>query len=30
MEAKDWVKRIEKKIMIAQCTNCEKVLFAAH
>jgi hypothetical protein len=30
MEAEDWIKSIEKKLEIAQCTNQEKVLFAAH
>jgi hypothetical protein len=30
MEAKDWLKRVEKKLVIAQCTDCEKVLFAMH
>jgi hypothetical protein len=30
MEAKDWLKSIEKKLEIAQCTDWEKVLFAAH
>jgi hypothetical protein len=30
MEAEDWLKGVEKKLMIAQCTNREKVLFAAH
>jgi hypothetical protein len=30
MEAKDWLKGVEKKLMIAQCTNHEKVLFATH
>jgi hypothetical protein len=30
MEAEDWLKRVEKKLVIAQCTDCEKVLFAAH
>jgi hypothetical protein len=30
MEAKDWLKGIEKKLVIAQCTDHEKVLFAAH
>jgi hypothetical protein len=30
MEAKDWLKGIEKKLMIAQCTDHEKVLFAAY
>jgi hypothetical protein len=29
MEAKDWLKSIEKKLEIAQCTDQEKVLFAA-
>jgi hypothetical protein len=27
MEAEDWLKGIEKKLMIAQCTDHEKVLF---
>jgi hypothetical protein len=30
MEAKDWLKSIEKKLEIAQCTDQEKVLFAAN
>jgi hypothetical protein len=30
MEAKDWLNRVEKKLVIAQCTDREKVLFAAH
>jgi hypothetical protein len=30
MEAKDWLKGVEKKLMIAQCTDREKVIFAAH
>jgi hypothetical protein len=30
MEAEDWLKGVEKKLMIAQCTDHEKVLFAAH
>jgi hypothetical protein len=30
MEAKDWLKGIEKKLVIAKCMDCEKVLFAAH
>jgi hypothetical protein len=30
MEAKDWLRSIEKKLEIAQCTDQEKVLFAAH
>jgi hypothetical protein len=30
MEDEDWLKGIEKKIMIIQCTDHEKVLFAAH
>jgi hypothetical protein len=30
MEAKDWLKGVEKKLVIAQCTDHEKVLFAVH
>jgi hypothetical protein len=30
MEAKDWLKGAEKKLMIAQCTNQVKVLFVVH
>jgi hypothetical protein len=30
MEAKDWLKGVEKKLVIAQCTDHEKVLFATH
>jgi hypothetical protein len=30
MEAEDWLKSIEKKLEIAQCTDQEKVLFATH
>jgi hypothetical protein len=30
MEAKYWLKGVEKKLVIAQCTDHEKVLFAAH
>jgi hypothetical protein len=30
MEAEDWLKGVEKKLVIAQCMNREKVLFAAH
>jgi hypothetical protein len=30
MEAEDWLKSIEKKLEIAQCTNQEKVLFVEH
>jgi hypothetical protein len=30
MEAEDWLKGIEKKLMIAQCMDHEKVLFAGH
>jgi hypothetical protein len=30
MEAEEWLKRVEKKLMIAQCTDREKVLFAVH
>jgi hypothetical protein len=30
MEAENWLKGVEKKLMISQCTDCEKVLFATH
>jgi hypothetical protein len=30
MEANDWLKGVEKKLVIAQCTDREKVLFATH
>jgi hypothetical protein len=30
MEAEDCLKGVEKKLMIAQCMNHQKVLFAAH
>jgi hypothetical protein len=30
LEADDWLKAAEKKLLIAQCTEREKVLFAAH
>jgi hypothetical protein len=30
MEAEDWLKGVEKKLRIAQCTDREKVLFATH
>jgi hypothetical protein len=30
MEAKDWLKGVERKLVIAQCTDHEKVLFVAH
>jgi hypothetical protein len=30
METEDWLKSIEKKLYIGQCTDQEKVLFAAH
>jgi hypothetical protein len=30
MEAKDWLKGVEKKLVIAQCTDRERVLFATH
>jgi hypothetical protein len=30
MDAEDWLKGVEKKLMIAQCTDHKKVLFAAH
>jgi hypothetical protein len=30
MGAEDWLKGVEKKLVITQCTDREKVLFAAH
>jgi hypothetical protein len=30
MEAKDWLNGVEKKLMIAQCTDHDKVLFVVH
>jgi hypothetical protein len=30
MESKDWLKGVEKKLVIAQCMDREKVLFVAH
>jgi hypothetical protein len=30
MAAKDWLKGVEKKLVIAQCIDHEKVLFAVH
>jgi hypothetical protein len=30
MDARDWIKGVEKKLVIAQCTDREKDLFAAH
>jgi hypothetical protein len=30
MDAKDWLKLVEKKLELAQCTDREMVLFAAH
>jgi hypothetical protein len=30
MDAEDWVKGVEKKLVIAQCMDRDKVLFAAH
>jgi hypothetical protein len=30
MDAEDWLKGVEKKLMIGQCTDREKVLFAEH
>jgi hypothetical protein len=29
MEAEDWLKGVEKKLVIVQCTDHEKVLFTA-
>jgi hypothetical protein len=30
MEVEDWLKGVEKKLVITQCMDREKVLFAAH
>jgi hypothetical protein len=30
MDAKDWLKGVEKKLVIAQCMDRKKVLFVAH
>jgi hypothetical protein len=30
MDTEDWLKGVEKKLVIAQCTDREKVFFAAH
>jgi hypothetical protein len=30
VDAEDWLKGVEKKLVIAQCTDREKVLFTAH
>jgi hypothetical protein len=30
MEDEDWLKGVEKKLVIAQCTDREKVLFSLH
>jgi hypothetical protein len=30
MAVEDWLMGVEKKLVIAQCTDREKVLFAAH
>jgi hypothetical protein len=30
MDVEDWLKGVEKKLMIAQCTDSKKVLFATH
>jgi hypothetical protein len=30
MDVEDWLKGVEKKLVVAQCTDHEKVLFAAH
>jgi hypothetical protein len=30
MDVEDWLKGVERKLVIAQCTDPEKVLFAAH
>jgi hypothetical protein len=30
MDVDDWLKTIEKKLQVVQCTNLERVLFASH
>jgi hypothetical protein len=30
MEAKDWLNGVEKKLMITQCTDRKKIIFAMH
>jgi hypothetical protein len=30
MDADDWLKSIEKKLQVVQCSNCENVLLASH
>jgi hypothetical protein len=30
MDADDWLKRVEKKLQVMQCSNQERVLFASH
>jgi hypothetical protein len=30
MGVKDWLKGVEKKLVITHCTDCEKVLFVAY
>jgi hypothetical protein len=30
MEAEDWLKGVEKKLVIAQCTDHKKVLFGTY
>jgi hypothetical protein len=30
MDVDDWLKTIEKKLQVVQCTNRERVLFTAH
>jgi hypothetical protein len=30
MDTEDWLKGVKKKLVIAQCTDHEKVLFATH
>jgi hypothetical protein len=30
MDADDWLKTIEKKLQVCQCTKRERVLFTAH
>jgi hypothetical protein len=30
MDGDDWLKFVEKKLQVVQCSNCEKVLLASH
>jgi hypothetical protein len=30
MDADDWLRSVDKKLQVVQCSNCEKVLLASH